>query len=383
MENKKIAFLTTDLLGERSYSINYHLLLSIRNLLFIMEDEQLTIFTCNINSKVQRSFIEIIAENDIDIPFNRLECKSLDYKDYNSNGQILSQYDVLFTEMYVWCDTISIAKDLNPALKVVTWIHSLLRQEYICNRHAKWIEYDLYVNMQERLIMLSDRVVFDSNYDKDLAMRFYNMGDKFVTIYPVPNQANLSHRNYVKENKTTIRLMYAGRWEYRKGIENLVPAIFKCFTEKGMTLTILSDANFLSNYKDLFVSPVVLRMFECLMEKGTIKIIPWKNSRADYIEYMKDNADIVVIPSLYDPFNIVVYDCINNAIPVVVSNFCGVTELLNDDMLVERINPYDAESIVEGINRIMTKMKYHQESTQFLYNNDNAKNDLVKLYQQL
>lgn len=382
MKNKSISFLTTDFLGNRSYSINYHLLISIRNLLEIIDCERLTIITCSINSKSQRSFWEILTENDIEIPIERVKCEQLDYRDVAGNSIVLSAYDVVFTEMYVWYDSIYAAKTLNPNLKIVTWIHSLLRQEYICNRHSKWIGFELFVNMQEKLIDISDRVIFDSIYDKDLANRFYNCESKSVVIYPIPDSANCPTEMAGSSHGDNLRLVYAGRWEYRKGVENLIRTFFKCHSEHNMHLTILSDTNFLKNYKDLIVNPVVLRMFECLNEKGAITIMPWKNSRQDYINFLKSKADIVIIPSLYDPFNIIVYDCIMNEIPVVVSNFCGVTELINDNMMVERVNPYDPIDIVNGILKIKNRGKGIRPFI-IAYNRDNAKNDLIELYKQL
>ena len=383
MSNKNIAFLTTDFLGNRSYSINYHLLISIRNLLEIMDCEQVTIITCSINSKSQRSLLEILVENDIEIPVEKIKCEQLDYRNVADNGMVLSTYDVVFTEMYVWYDSIHAAKALNPNLMIVTWVHSLLRQEYICNRHAKWIEYELFVNMQEKLIGISDRVIFDSNYDKELANRFYNCESKSVVIYPIPDSANSPSTKVVSSlPKNPLRLVYAGRWEYRKGVENLIRAFFKCHSEYNMHLTLLSDTNFLKNYKDLIINPVVLRMFECLNEKGALTIVSWKNSRQEYINFLKSKADVVIIPSLYDPFNIIVYDCIMNGIRVVMSNFCGVTELINDSMLVERINPYDSIDIVNGILKISSR-GIDKNPSPVSYNSDDAKNDLIRIYKQL
>lgn len=384
MRNKNIAFLTTDLLGDRSYSINYHLLLSIRNLQEVIGDGIVTIYTCNINSKAQRSLREVVIENSVDIPLANIDCKTIDYHNISDNGRLLSCYDVVFTEMYVWADSIEVAKAIKPQIKVVTWIHSLLREEYICNRHSKWVEYDLYVAMQEKLISISDKVIFDSYFDENIASRLYGCNGKSEVIYPVPDPIKLENIEFSPYDPNHIRLMFAGRWEYRKGIEMLIRAFFKCYTEGNMSLTILSDANFLANYKMMIVNPVILRMFECLIEKKAIVLLPWVNSREEYIRAIRKNADIMILPSMYDPFNIIAYDCIINCIPILISNYCGVTELLDDEMMIEKINPYNAMEIVEGVNKMKKKIGFAKIIDKSIsYSPLNAQKDIVRLYKQL
>ena len=77
-----IAFLTTDLLGERSYSINYHLLFFSRCLLENYKDVRIIVFTSEINSKNQNSLTQILIQNDIDVPTERIEVCTCNYRDY-------------------------------------------------------------------------------------------------------------------------------------------------------------------------------------------------------------------------------------------------------------------------------------------------------------
>ena len=51
------------------------------------------------------------------------------------------------------------------------------------------------------------------------------------------------------------------------------------------------------------------------------------------------------------------YDCINNNIPLVISNFCGITELITEEMLVEKVNPFNHISIFEGVTKIVDRIR--------------------------
>lgn len=120
-----------------------------------------------------------------------------------------------------------------------------------------------------------------------------------------------------------------------------------------MKLTMLSDMNYIENYESVFYDNTVTHMFKCLLEKGVINLAPWINKRTEYIDFVKREATVVVLPSLYDPFNIIAYDCAVNSIPMVLSNFCGVTEIINDFSKIERINPFDSTQIYHSMKKLI------------------------------
>lgn len=376
----KIALLTVDLLGEKSYSINYHLLLSLRALIRYSPDDEYLILTTSINSEIEKAFIQVCHDLGVTLPSGHVQLLSVDHTKNYRTIEILCQQDAIYTEMYVWADAIKKVKVLKPALKVVYWIHSLLQEEHICNRHSQWIKFDLFVSQQEQLLELSDHLIFDSNYDMQLCNRFYCTKEKSHVVYPVPHLRKFSPRRV-----TGNTIVYPGRWEYRKGLEHLIRAFFKLYSEdNNYRLILMSDSNGISNYEDVFVNSTVLRMFKCMLEQNAIVMEHWRNSREEYMRVLSDMASVVVIPSLYDPFNIVAYDSIAQNIPVIISNFCGVTEIITEEMCVERINPYNPESMAIRIKHFLNKVQSKEIlNAPFHYTIKNADKALIEIHKKL
>lgn len=377
---RKIAFLTTDLLGNRAFSINSHLLLMLYVLKDILRDAHVYILSSNINSEPVFSFSQVKEQHAIPVPSYDMEVMVVDYRNVDEAVRILSSCDIVFSEMYIWAPAILEAKRLTPSIKVFYWIHSLLAEEMICNRHSKWIGYNLFEKMQNDLINVADKIVLDSRYDCDLCDRFYNSRAKSSIIYPVP----LPYLSKCKPHNTEKTIFYTGRWEYRKGMEYLIRAFFKLYTEDpSVKLIMLSDMNYIDNFESVFYDNTVAHMFKWLMEKGVITLSPWINMRTEYIDFVKREATVVVLPSLYDPFNIIAYDCAVNSIPMVLSNFCGVTEIINDFSKIERINPFDSTLIYHSMKKLIERSCNTEDSNinKCSYNINDFQRDLIKVFE--
>lgn len=376
---RKIAFLTTDLLGNRAFSINSHLLLMLYVLRDILQDAHVYILSSNINSEPVFSFSQVKEQHAVPVPSYDMEVMVVDYRNVNEAARILSSCDTVFSEMYIWAPAILEAKRLKPSIKVFYWIHSLLAEEMICNRHSKWIGYNLFEKMQNDLINVADTIVLDSHYDCDLCDRFYNSHAKSSIIYPVP----LPYLSKCKPHNKEKTIFYTGRWEYRKGMEYLIRAFFKLHTEDpSVKLTMLSDMNYIDNFESVFYDNTVAHMFKWLMEKGVINLAPWMNMRTEYIDFVKREATVVVLPSLYDPFNIIAYDCAVNSVPMVLSNFCGVTEIINDFSIIERINPFDSTQIYHSMKTLIESSYTTEDSNinKCCYNINDFQRDLIKVF---
>lgn len=102
----KIALLTVDLLGEKSYSINYHLLLSLRALIRYSPDDEYLILTTSINSEIEKAFIQVCHDLGVTLPSGHVQLLSVDHTKNYRTLEILCQQDAVYTEMYVWADTI-------------------------------------------------------------------------------------------------------------------------------------------------------------------------------------------------------------------------------------------------------------------------------------
>jgi len=64
------------------------------------------------------------------------------------------------------------------------------------------------------------------------------------------------------------------------------------------------------------------------------------------------NNDVLLLPSLSEPWGLVVEESLYFGMPVIVSNCCGVCELIKDGHNGYIINPNDANSIINTISKI-------------------------------
>ena len=123
----------------------------------------------------------------------------------------------------------------------------------------------------------------------------------------------------------------------------------------------IRDSLYMENFDRLFLSPDNAVKFKSLLDRGAISLTGWKRDRVEYISFICEQCDTLVVPSLYDPFNIITYDAIQMGVPVVLSRFCGVNELLPEDCgRGVRTNPYDAYDLFKSIEEMFLGLQHRE-----------------------
>jgi len=96
-------------------------------------------------------------------------------------------------------------------------------------------------------------------------------------------------------------------------------------------------------------------------------------SDKDVIELMT-SADVLIVPSIYEPFGIVALEGMATGVPVVTSKVGGLAEVIDHDKTGLFVYPRSLESIAWGIDRILSDPDHANWLTQ------NAKEKLHKAY---
>jgi len=122
------------------------------------------------------------------------------------------------------------------------------------------------------------------------------------------------------------RFLFIGRLSEEKNIDMLVN-IFNELDE--CTLTIIGTGQLEKELKDKAKSNII---FEGQVENSKLK------------EYFKSN-DIFVLPSLAEPWGLVVEEALYFGLPVMVSKNCGASELIQDGVNGYVVEPMDKEEI--------------------------------------
>lgn len=350
---RSLAWLTAEYFGDKSYSINYHLTSLIPGAAKALGIRHVGIHSHSLSASRRLPLAEVLSGFDLALPDGLVSCHRDDIGDIRPLAETIAEYDVVVAQMYTWADVLEEARAINPGLTIIAWVHSLLLHERnVGNRHYGPL-FDFWHQRQKKLLSLADHVVFDSDFDLEICRSLYGMPPGGASrIHPVPaaDGREVEAHRFAGNGLPNVRLAYLGRWEVRKGVETLLEAFCQCHAGDGMTLTIVSDFDPRRASTSLFSTPEAARRFDRLVKRGAIRIAGWKRSRRDYLHFLRTETDLVVIPSLYDPFNIIAYDCLANGVPLVVSRMCGVRELIPDNAgSAVLINPYDAGELYDTV----------------------------------
>jgi glycosyltransferase involved in cell wall biosynthesis len=154
------------------------------------------------------------------------------------------------------------------------------------------------------------------------------------------NEAALQHRAYWTQDKTVF--LNVGKWEVRKGHNELVEAFNAAFTpEDDVELWMLNHNPFIGreneNWKTKYLSSPM---------GGAIKIIPRMNSQKELCDVF-NSVDFGVFPAHAEGWNLEPLELMACGIPSIVTNYSGHTEYLNEtnSLLVE---PNGMESARDG-----------------------------------
>ena len=177
---------------------------------------------------------------------------------------------------------------------------------------------DLYKNKKE-LVKLSDRITACSKY---LATEVEMCFDCQNQVVPIYNGVDLS-RYSVKIDRPVRcagQYMFAfGRLEIVKGFDILIEAISKLTNYPDLSLLIAGDGT----QKDKLQAQITnLHLEDRVQLIG--RALP-----EEIVAYCQ-NAECIIIPSLREPFGIVVLEAIASKRPIVATNAGGIPEVMDE-----------------------------------------------------
>jgi glycogen(starch) synthase len=229
---------------------------------------------------------------------------------------------------------------------LVSTIHSTEygRRRGIHEDHQRTIH-----ELESKLVYESWRVVCCSNFMKYQIMDVFNCpGDKIDVI---PNGVVKEEfdsdfdRNELKSRFASPDqkiILCVGRMVPEKGFDVLLGAArfiihkhnvkFICVGDGYMKGKYLDDARFLDVYNNFY--------FTGYLDDETLK-------------HLYQIADVVVVPSRYEPFGIVALEAMAARTPVVVSDTGGLSEIVWHDHDGLKVWPGHSESLAWGINRVL------------------------------
>jgi glycosyltransferase involved in cell wall biosynthesis len=193
-------------------------------------------------------------------------------------------------------------------------------------------------------------IVCSESMKKDVITRF-NVPEHKVTV--IPNGIDPSRLDVAVDVSETRRrynvfwkeqmILFVGRLTPQKGCEYLIRAMQYVLGKYNAKLVIVGDGpsrGFLEDEaRRLGLSGKVI-FTGFLPDDEMIKLLK--------------SADVLVVPSVYEPFGIVALEGMAAGTPVVVSDIDGLSEIVKHEVNGIKVFPRDPYSIYWGIDRILS-----------------------------
>lgn len=205
---------------------------------------------------------------------------------------------------------------------MVYTVHSLEREED--SPHMSPLGYLMRSATQEELITIADRIIVLCKAEKKLLLQYYpGVSDRIriagngIDPYPTKYQPR-------KRIHSSNIVLYIGRFVERKGVQDLLAAI-------PIVLDKISTARFVliggqTIYDNCIEMEKRWLTNDLLRYRDQITFTGWID--ACEVEEWYDAADILVVPSRYEPFGMVILEGMKRGLPTVASAVGGPMEIL-------------------------------------------------------
>jgi glycogen synthase len=231
--------------------------------------------------------------------------------------------DVLHLHSF-WLFHIARAIKEYTGIPIVYTVHSLDRAEYEIGLAPSFVLSQSAT--QEAAISIADRVIVLSQSERDLLVSYYpEAKDRTRIVGNGIDDCCIEDYRFVtknSENESPI-VLYAGRFVDRKGIRDLLAAIPAVLHLSPSTQFVLVGGQPGSSAKDMegWWLPEFLYPY-----RNQIKFTGWIPTSE--VNYWYTKADILVVPSWYEPFGMVILEGMLYGLAILATNTGGPLEIL-------------------------------------------------------
>lgn len=256
----------------------------------------------------------------------------------------LMDFDLLHAHDWMVCDA---ALELRSEARkpLVSTIHSTEfgRSGGIKDGFQMRIHYK-----EEQLAKLSDHIIVCSESMKKEVMRFFNIKESRISV--IPNGMEVKKFDFAVNDATrrifsdsSKLILFVGRLVHQKGVNVLIGAMPKVLKKvPDVTLLIVGDGPM---RQQLEKDAAFLGVSENVKFAGYLDDLT--------VRALYKLADVVVVPSLYEPFGIVALEAMAAKTPVIVSAVGGLSEIVGGEEGV-KVPPDNSEALADAIVSVLT-----------------------------
>ena len=225
---------------------------------------------------------------------------------------------------------------------LVFTVHSLDRAEYeIGELPTGWED-------QETVIGAADRVIALSGSEEELVIRYCPAVRSRLRI--VGNGIDDCEAAHVamrdRRQAESPLVLYAGRFVDRKGIRELLTAIPRVLEKAPTTRFVLVGGYGSGAEIERDWLPLELRQY-----RNQLHFTGWLSPSETATWYRV--ADILVVPSWYEPFGMVVLEGMLYGLPIAATDVGGPAEILEDDRTGLLFPPKDSVALAGAVLRLV------------------------------
>jgi glycogen(starch) synthase len=231
---------------------------------------------------------------------------------------------------------------------VVYHVHSVDRAEYeIGHEPNQWLAQAIE---QGNAISSSDRLIAISHSERELLEFYYpNDRDRVRVVGNGIADSALARRSAARPRDSHAPLvLYSGRLVERKGIHELLAAIPSILRVQPRARFVLAGGPPNVSSHDLkrqWLPP------ELACHSSRVDFTGWLTPTQ--VDQWYAAADMLVVPSRYEPFGMVVLEGMLHGLPIVASAIGGPAEILKDAHTGLLVPPRNPRALADAISRLV------------------------------
>lgn len=208
-----------------------------------------------------------------------------------------------------------------------------------CSKYHRYL-WDFYkLNKLKKQRKILDQANIKIAISSKIKEKLEKFNIKNSIIIPNPIKIKKSHKRQHEKNEK-INLLYIGRLDYNKGLQNII----KLIDFKKMNLIVAGKGP-----------------LENKIKKYPIKYLGWVNNTSKLYQ----EADIVIIPSLWEePFGRIAIEAMNGGCPVISSNIGGLKDIIKNNQTGFLVHPLNFKEWEEKINLLGNDRKLREKFSQ-------------------
>lgn len=232
----------------------------------------------------------------------------------------------------------------------ITWIHFLRLSNMI---HLGSRSDNLFFGslIEKALFQTSGKLLAPSSTVAEDLMKLYGVTPKKIIIQPhgVDTEYYSPSSKKGENEKRVVRLLFVGGKPLRKGFDLLLKTLNHMKHRRNVRLIAAG-----------FVPDVHLKS---IAEKlGVEELISFEGFvKTDRLLDLYRSSDLYVLPSLYDPFSIATLEAMATSLPVVVSRYSGICDILHDWHDGVIVDPFNLGEFTETLDTVVEDSKLRQK----------------------